>query len=180
LSITQTPVSKGLSKIYFMKIVKAHIKDYQTIYDIAVPVWNATYKSILKAEQLDYMLKLMYSQEAIAEQMSTKGHQFLLALDDNAAVGFTSYEVNYGAQITKIHKLYVLPETHGKGIGRALINEIEKAATADDNNTLILNVNRFNPAVNFYNKIGFLNIGEEDVAIGNGYLMEDFIMQKHL
>jgi len=162
-----------------MKIVKAHIKDYQTIYDIAVPVWDATYKSILKAEQLDYMLQLMYSREAIAEQMSTKGHQFLLALDDNAAVGFASYELNYSSETTKIHKLYVLPETHGKGIGRALINEIENAAKANADRTLLLNVNRFNPAVNFYSKVGFINVGEEDVAIGNGYLMEDYIMQKH-
>ena len=163
-----------------MEIVNASISDYQTIYDIAVPVWDTTYKSILKAEQLEYMLKLMYSREAIAEQMAIKGHHFLLAIEDGVALGFASYEVNYRTETTKLHKLYVSAQAHGKGIGKALVTVIENAARKHTNDKLILNVNRFNPAIHFYTKAGFVNIGEEDVNIGNGYLMEDYIMQKQL
>lgn len=163
-----------------MEIVKASINDYQTIYDIAIPVWDATYKSILTAEQMEYMLKLMYSHEAIAEQIAIKGHHFLLAVEDGVTLGFASYEVNHRAETTKIHKLYVLPQAHGKGIGKALVTVIENAARNHTNDKLILNVNRFNPAVHFYTKIGFVNMGEEDVNIGNGYFMEDYFMQKQL
>ena len=163
-----------------MEIRKASLSDYTAIYNIAIPVWNATYKNILTPEQMDYMLKLFYSEEAIAEQISLSGHQFLLAEHNGKYLGFASYQVNHKYETTKLHKLYVLPEAHGQGVGRALVTVIENAAKKNINDKLILNVNRFNPAVNFYLKSGFENIGEDDVDIGNGYLMEDYLMMKQL
>ena len=163
-----------------MKIRNASIADYQYIYDIAIPVWEATYSSILTQDQMDYMLGLFYTREAIADQITNDGHQFLLAEDDGVYLGFASYQLNYQTGITKLHKLYVLPQSHGKGIGKALVKLIEAAATENSNDQLLLNVNRFNPAIDFYLRAGFENRGEDDVDIGNGYLMEDYLMVKKL
>lgn len=163
-----------------MKIRNASIADYQYIYDIAIPVWEATYSSILTQDQMDYMLGLFYSREAIADQITNGGHQFLLAEDGGVYLGFASYQINYQTGITKLHKLYVLPQSHGKGIGRALVKLIEDAAIEYSNDQLLLNVNRFNPAIDFYLRAGFENRGEDDVDIGNGYLMEDYLMVKQL
>jgi len=163
-----------------MEISKASIKDYDLIHAIAVPSWQHTYSSILSAEQLDYMLTLMYSHDAITEQIAIKGHHFLLAAEDGQYLGFASYEINSVYEATKIHKLYVLPQAQGRGVGKALVTVIENAAKAHGNDKLLLNVNRYNPAVNFYLKTGFAKIGQEDINIGNGYLMEDYIMQKPL
>jgi GNAT superfamily N-acetyltransferase len=163
-----------------MKIRNASIADYQYIYDIAIPVWEATYSFILTKDQMDYMLGLFYSKEAIADQITNGGHQFLLAEDNGVYLGFASYQLNYQTGITKLHKLYVLPQSHGKGIGKALVNLIEAAAKENGNDQLLLNVNRFNPAIDFYLRAGFENRGEDDVDIGNGYLMEDYLMVKKL
>lgn len=163
-----------------MEIIKVSIKDYNLIHNIAVPVWEHTYKTILSAEQMEYMLTMMYSLDAITEQIAVKGHHFLLAVNEGNYVGFASYELNYRYEATKIHKLYVLPQTQGQGVGKALVTVIENAAKENSNNKVLLNVNRYNPAVNFYLKMGFTKVGEEDITIGNGYLMEDFIMQKEL
>ena len=163
-----------------MEIIKASLTDYKIIYDIAIPVWNATYKTVLTQEQMDYMLKLFYSEEAFTEQVAVKGHQFLLAVEGKDYLGFASYEVNYQSETTKLHKLYVLPEAHGKGVGKALVTVVENAARKSVNDKLLLNVNRYNPAVHFYLKAGFENKGEDDVDIGNGYLMEDYLMVKQL
>ena len=163
-----------------MEIRKASKEDYKTIYDIAVQTWDVAYKSILSEAQLDYMLDMMYSEKAFTEQLSINGHQFLIASVDGKELGFASYELNYRYEITKIHKLYVLPQTQGTGMGQALIKAIENIAKNNTNNKITLNVNRNNKAVHFYLKNGFENIGEEDVAIGSGYLMEDYIMLKEL
>jgi len=164
-----------------MQIRKASIADYTIIYDIAIPVWEATYKTLLTGEQMDYMLNLFYSEEAITEQIALKNHQFLLAVDDEGLhLGFASYEVNFLSETTKLHKLYVLPQAHGKGVGKALVTVIENAAKKHLNDKLLLNVNRFNPAVQFYIKSGFENKGEDNVDIGNGYFMEDYLMIKQL
>jgi len=163
-----------------MEIVKASIKDYDLIYSIAVPAWENTYKNILSAEQSAYMLDMMYSNASITEQILIKGHHFLLALDGGEYLGFASYELNNTYETTKLHKIYILPQAQGKGVGKALITAIENSAKANGNDKLSLNVNRYNEAVNFYLKAGFVKAGEEDINIGNGYLMEDFIMVKQL
>lgn len=162
-----------------MEIVKAGFGDYNLVYTLAEKVWPQTYKNILTQDQITYMFEMMYSQEAYNEQIEKKGHEFLLIKDESGYLGFASYELNYDNKpITKVHKIYVLPQTQGKGVGRALIDKISQIATDNNNTVVSLNVNRYNSAVGFYEKIGFIKAGQEDIDIGNGYLMEDYIMQK--
>lgn len=163
-----------------MEIRKAGIEDFDIIHNLALTTWYDTYTTILSQEQVDYMLKMMYSLEAITEQIAVKGHHFLLLSENDKYLGFASYELNYRSGATKLHKLYVLPETQGKGAGRLLITTIENLAKRSGNDKILLNVNRYNDAVKFYLKNGFTKAGEEDINIGNGYLMEDFIMEKAL
>jgi ribosomal protein S18 acetylase RimI-like enzyme len=73
-----------------------------------------------------------------------------------------------------------LPETQGKGIGKKVIEKIEKLALENHSTALSLNVNRFNSALNFYKKTGFEIINEVNIDIGKGYLMEDYVMTKKL
>jgi diamine N-acetyltransferase len=70
----------------------------------------------------------------------------------------------------------VLPENHGKGFGKILVDEVVRRVSLDGGQTLDLNVNRFNKAKHFYEKLGFKVIGEEDVPIGP-YFMNDFVMR---
>jgi ribosomal protein S18 acetylase RimI-like enzyme len=163
-----------------MNIRKATPDDFEIIHDLAIATWQDTYSKILSQEQLDYMLNMMYSCEAITEQMLSKGHHFLLLSDESNYLGFASYEINYLSGTTKLHKLYVLPQTQGKGAGRLLISKIEELAAVNGNNTVSLNVNRYNSAIIFYEKSGYIKVKQENINIGNGYLMEDFIMEKNL
>lgn len=163
-----------------MEIRKAGLVDFEIINTLAVKTWPDAYGKILSQEQITYMLDEMYSLTAITDQISIKGHHFLILSDGQKNLGFASYELNYLSGVTKLHKLYVLPETQGTGAGRLLIAKVENAAMANGNDKMLLNVNRYNNAVNFYLKSGYVKIREEDINIGNGYLMEDFVMEKQL
>lgn len=173
--------NKGfLKKIIMIEVIKGSPDDYTVIRSLAEVIWPHTYSSILSPEQLDYMFDMMYSKRAFEEQLSLKNHHFLLAKDEEKFVGFASYEINSRPDTTKIHKLYVLPDAQGKGVGNILVSRIENIARQHANSCITLNVNRFNPAVKFYLKAGFTKAGQEDISIGNGYLMEDYIMQKEV
>lgn len=163
-----------------IEVRKAASEDYEIIRRLADRTWYHTYLSILSREQLDYMMEMMYSPAAFTEQLSLKNHHFLLASEDGIFLGFASYELNYHSETAKIHKLYVVPEAQGKGVGQKLLSVIENEALKNSNDKIVLNVNRFNKAINFYQKAGFEKAGEEDINIGNGYLMEDFIMRKEI
>jgi GNAT superfamily N-acetyltransferase len=104
-----------------------------------------------------------------------------LAKEENEVLGFASYEHNYDQkQQTRIHKIYILPQTQGKGIGKFLIDAVENLATENNSLALSLNVNRFNKALTFYQKIGFEIVAQVDIELEHGYLMEDYVMEKTL
>lgn len=163
------------------EITEAKIKDQPIIQEIAKFTWDKTYSHILSKEQIEYMLNMMYSEDAILDQMENLEHHFLLIKSSSSDKyqGFVSYELNYsGKSKTKIHKLYVLPECQGTGFGRILIEKVISIAKDEGNKILTLNVNRDNKSSDFYKYIGFQIAGEEDINIGNGYLMEDYILEK--
>ena len=162
-----------------IKISEATAENIKTIQKITSITWPITYGKILSAEQLDYMLGLFYSDEALNDQFKKKEQLFYMISEDKTILGFIGIEHNYKNEaVTKIHKIYLLPETQGKGIGKKVIEEIKKMALKNHSTSLFLNVNRFNSAIGFYKKIGFEVIDEVNIDIGNGYLMEDYVMEK--
>lgn len=164
-----------------MTIVEANKDHLFIIQALAHSIWPPTFREILTDDQIEYMLDMMYSVSSLEKQMEELCHHYLLVEEDGEYLGFVSYEIGYRSySTTKIHKIYVLPSTQGKGIGRFLIDTVEKIARKNNNRNLTLNVNRFNKAIDFYKKVGFEIIGNEDIDIGNGFLMEDYIMSKQL
>lgn len=162
-------------------ISEATTKDIKAIQEITSITWPITYGKILSGEQLDYMLDLFYSDVALNNQFEKKEQLFYLISEDEATLGFIGIEHNYKDEaVTRIHKIYLLPKTQGKGIGKKIIEDIKKMALENHSTALSLNVNRFNSALSFYKKIGFEVIDEVNIDIGNGYLMEDYVMEKKL
>jgi ribosomal protein S18 acetylase RimI-like enzyme len=157
---------------------KATLDDIPTIRRLANESWWATYPPIIGAKQVAYMLKLIYSPEALTEQMEA-GHTFLLALDNDSPVGFASYSL-IADRTYKLHKLYILPGQQGKGVGKFLVDFIFDAISKDKAAALELNVNRNNPAKSFYVRLGFVVVRQEDIDIGSGFWMNDYVMRKEI
>jgi ribosomal protein S18 acetylase RimI-like enzyme len=161
-----------------MKIRKASKDEISIIQEIAYKTWPDAYAEILSQEKITYMLDLMYSTEALKKQMES-GHIFLIINKNDTELGFVSFEVSCSnSTFTKIQKIYILPEAQGNGIGRLLINEVEKHCKTFGNTKLFLNVNRHNKAQFMYQKLGFEISKSEDVPIGNGFYMNDYVMEK--
>ncbi|MFT5998029.1 MAG: GNAT superfamily N-acetyltransferase [Neolewinella sp.] len=173
------------------RILPATTAEYETIRKLAHATWPDTFGDILSGTQIDYMLRMMYSLEAMQEQAAL-GHVFHLLAEEQPAdtyggastrftpVGYFSHQIDYLPGTTKIHKLYALPSMQGKGYGKAMIGQVEAIARAAGQEMLRLDVNYENKAVGFYEYLGFEKKGRYDTDIGQGYLMEDWIMEKPL
>jgi ribosomal protein S18 acetylase RimI-like enzyme len=149
--------------------------DLEAIQDIAYKTWPVTYGSILNTESLDYMLNYFYSIDALSAQMNS-GQQFFMATFNDSPVGFGS--VSRQDQHTfKLNKLYVLPGIQKTGAGKALMDHAFEIAKKSNASHIILNVNRNNPAIGFYQKLGFIILRSEDVDLGNGVVQEDYVME---
>ena len=148
-----------------LSITNATIKDIPAIREMAMAVWPQTYTPIVGEEQVAYMLRLFYSPEALKQQME-QGHQFIICTSDGQQVAFAAWS-EIETNIAKLHKLYILPNQQGKGIGKAMTNHIVNELKKHGVSELRLNVNKYNlPAMAFYEKMGFTQFLDEDIDRG--------------
>lgn len=157
---------------------KAKEADLHIIQSIGTTTYGPTYLELLGQEQLDYMLGKFYSIAALRQQL-IEGHNFIIAETAGKDLAFASWSRvdEDGHLAVKLHKLYVLPEAHGKGLGKLLINEVRDKALDLGAKSLILNVNRYNKALEFYQRAGFKIKETVDIEIGNGFFMNDYILE---
>lgn len=160
-----------------MHIRRAQSQELPILETLARQIWPSTYAHIISQAQIDFMLDWMYSFAALKAQFE-KGHEFYILNADGLDSGFMALEWVSHKDVSelKINKLYILPDLQGKGAGRSLINVAIERAEASSASSIFLQVNKANDAKNFYLKLGF-EIREEAVFdIGNGFIMDDYIM----
>ncbi|RZJ68258.1 MAG: GNAT family N-acetyltransferase [Flavobacterium sp.] len=163
-----------------MKIKFAFPNEFNIIKDLAERIWPVTYGEIISSEQIDYMMGMMYSIETLNANHE-KGVEFLLVEEDGKYLGFSAFQHDFKEKgRSHVQKIYVLPEAQGKNIGRMLMHFMERQSLEKGAQKMTLNVNRFNKARHFYAKLGYEVVETVNIEIGNGYLMEDFVMEKTL
>jgi GNAT superfamily N-acetyltransferase len=159
-------------------IKHATLSDIPIVIAIQEKTWEPTYREILTGEQIRYMFEKIYSKEALEDQMTAGGQRFMLVLDADTPVGFAAISEE-GPGYFKLHKIYVLPEMQGTGAGKFLLAAVESYVRSANGKKLALNVNRYNKARSFYERMNFRVVKEVDVPIGP-FWMNDFIMEKLL
>jgi GNAT superfamily N-acetyltransferase len=156
----------------------ASAEDIPSIIDIHKKTWEPTYREIISQEQIEYMSLKFYSAFALENSITQGGHQFLMLLADNTPAGFASVsEENPGH--FKLHKIYLIPASQGTGAGKLLITEVENYVKSKGATSISLNVNRYNKARYFYEKMAYQVIREEDIPVGP-YWMNDYVLEKKL
>lgn len=125
------------------------------------------------------MLDKMYSFESLSEQFRNQ-HTFAIAENEFQPIAFASWScIDIKNALFKMHKLYIHPSQQAKGMGKKLISFVEDEVLKNGARTLELNVNRDNPALLFYKKMGFTICRQEDIPYYQ-FFMNDYVMQKNL
>jgi ribosomal protein S18 acetylase RimI-like enzyme len=154
--------------------------DERIIHDLAWATWWKAYGDIISDEQIRYMLELLYNEETLRRLIDQREQQFVLLCAGDRPEGFAAYAARpEDPTVYKLHKLYVHPDCQGKGYGRRLLDEITSRLVAQKVSVLDLNVNRENPAFEFYRSLGFTVLRQEDIPMGT-YWMNDYVMRLHI
>jgi len=163
-----------------MRLIKATEKDISLIQDLARRSWENAYAEILLKEQMEYMLNTMYSTAEIAEHLKNPHYHYYLVFDEisNDYDGFIGFENHYKENTTKLHRIYLVPESKGKGFGKKTLEFLNEKVKESGDMKIILNVNKYNSAKSFYESQGYEIYDEGVFDIGNGYVMDDYLMRK--
>jgi diamine N-acetyltransferase len=159
---------------------KAGIKDIPIIQELAHKIWHRYYPDIIPVAQIDYMLQMMYGSSVLSKELTSEVIYELViehSAAEKVAIGFLSYQYEKDKSSLKLNKLYLLPEYHGQGIGQLMLSHLKAASKPYKANQIYLTVNKNNDkAIKAYKKFGFALTESIVNDIGNGYVMDDFIM----
>ncbi|MDR3087740.1 MAG: GNAT family N-acetyltransferase [Azoarcus sp.] len=160
-------------------------EEVSAIAALARTVWLDAYSGILTRAQIDYMLAQRYSAAQLETDIAAPNKWLYQAFLDGFRAGYAACELcegkGKGKAEFKLDKLYVHPAMQRRGIGAALVEHAATLARAEGFSAMILAVNKKNEqAIRAYTGYGF-NVRDKTVTdIGNGFIMDDFIMEKKL
>ncbi len=165
-----------------LELIRVGHKDIPELRADAREIWMQCYPGIISNEQIEYMLNWMYSEDTIRREIEHENINYYFIFHEGAKLGFCSLGPYPGkAGRVKLHKLYIYPEFHGKGLGSASLIKIFDLARKQGYESICLNVNKNNhSAIKAYKRSGFIVETSVVNDIGNGYVMDDYVMIKSL
>ena len=150
-------------------------QDYPALETTAAQIWHDSYRDMLSPEQRKYMLAQFQSTEAFICQ-SQEGYTYRGLFAGAELIGYCG-SVLEGNRIF-LSKLYLKSAWHGQGLGRKLLEDA--ISLYPDADSIYLTVNKHNPSYDLYRHWGFEVIDAVVTDIGQGYVMDDYIMERHL
>lgn len=144
---------------------------------LAGEIWRECYKTILSSEQIEYMLEKFLAADVLTNALS-EGYSHYLVKGNTGFIGFISVKPD-GDRLF-LSKLYLRGAYRGKGIGSRMMSFVEGVASGMGKNAVYLTVNKKNPSVEVYKARGFEVEREQTADIGNGFVMDDYVMVKAL
>ena len=150
--------------------------DFELIANLGAIIWTEHYTPIIGSEQVNYMLEKFQSESAVKRQIQ-EGTEYYIIKHHNTTVGYLSFYKKENSLF--LSKLYVLGTERGKGIGKTAMSFLEKKRMEITCNSISLTVNKYNTnSIKAYEKMGFEKIDSVVMDIGNGYVMDDYVMKK--
>jgi diamine N-acetyltransferase len=146
---------------------------------LAREIWTEHYTPLIGSGQVEYMLATIQSADSIVQQMREGlEYQLLLANDEDA--GYFAVRPDLPSQTLFLSKLYVRREMRGRALATRALEWMGGRARQLGLRAIRLTVNKRNCAVQVYLRMGF-EVKEDVVTpIGEGYVMDDYLMEKSL
>ncbi len=158
--------------VSFEKVDKDSLTELAAMAD---EVWHEFFPRIITMGQIDYMVEKFQSRGAMEKQIDD-GYSYYFIMDDGRKVGYTGIQPKDGKLF--LSKLYIMKPYRKKGYAGKAFVFLADFCRENGLKSIWLTVNRHNDdAVGVYKKKGFTVIREQKADIGNGYVMDDYVME---
>lgn len=149
--------------------------DLAAIELLAREVWTEAYEGIVPRDQIGYMVDKYQTVPALKEQIAN-GYTYLLVSVNGHPAGYCGYVPDERGLF--LSKIYIRSEFRGHGLSTKLINRLRVVARTLGKDCVHLTVNRDNArAISVYEHEGFVKFGTADTPIGEGFVMNDYLME---
>lgn len=152
------------------------VKNITKLANLASEIWHEYWVEILTPEQIDYMVENFQSEKSISNQIKNENYIYFFINVDNENAGYIGLSKKQDHMF--LSKLYIKKEFRHKGLGTKAFDFIKNCAKENNYTNIILTVNKYNTnTINAYKKWQFKEIDSVVTDIGNGFVMDDYIME---
>lgn len=150
--------------------------DIVLLASLADEIWREHYLSILTKDQIDYMIDKFQSADAMTHQIINQGYEYYFITVCGEEIGYTG--ICKDVDKLFLSKLYIKKEFRGNRYASEVFKQLQQICVNRRLKAIWLTVNRYNEeSVAIYKKMGFKVIRTRVADIGQGYVMDDFIME---
>ena len=169
-----------------LSIRQADISDVRIICALGVTTFYEAYFEFDDPHDLANYVTENFSLAQIESELNSRDSTFFIAEADARAVGYAKLRENSRVDGLKsddaieLQRIYILEKAKGKGVGDALMRRCFDAARAKNYTKIWLSVWERNLAAQkFYEKFGFVKVGEHQFPYGNA-IGTNFVMKLNL
>lgn len=154
-------------------------RDIEAVATLAGEIWHQHFTPLIGIEQVSYMLDRFQSFEAVKKQIENSEYHYFLIEDEGDAVGYFAYVVE--ESFLFLSKLYLTKGARGKGLAKKVFAFLEEEAAHNQVPAIQLNVFKGNShVIEIYEAMGFETIDAPQIDIGQGFILDDYVMRKRL
>ena len=154
-------------------------EDVERMAVLAREIWYDHYPKIITTAQIEYMLEQRYAAPVVRAELDRSDVWWDKLVVDAELCGFSSFFLTEEPGTMKLDKLYVRTRLQRSGYGGLLIARALAQARQQGCRRLILAVNKKNAtAIAAYLKHGFQIADAVVKEIGDGFVMDDYVMEK--
>lgn len=162
-----------------MEVVLVKKEDMPRLAELASCVWHEYFPCILTEEQIDYMVEKFQSLPAMTDQVENQGYEYYFLCDGGEPVGYMGIQPQEDKLF--LSKLYLTKENRGKGYSSQAFSFLEEYSLKNGKKAIWLTVNKYNDhTIDVYRHRGFQTVRSQVSDIGNGYVMDDYVMEKEI
>ncbi len=157
--------------------------DTERLADLASEIWFEYWPDLIGLDQTRYMVDEFQSLEAIRRDMAENAYEywFICDPDDGHVVGYTGGHVEPETNRFFISKIYLKAPERGKHHASRVIAFYEDLCRERGLDAMYLTVNKHNElGTRAYTAKGFTVIDAVETDIGQGFVMDDYIMEKRV
>jgi ribosomal protein S18 acetylase RimI-like enzyme len=166
--------------VHDIEIVPVTEPEFPVVRGLAERIWRQHYEGIISAAQIEFMLAGRLTSAKLRDYVGAADRWLELIAVAGTPVGYVScacLPAHPGDM--KLEQLYLLDTHRSFGLGRRMLAHVESRARKQGRGTLFLQVNKRNAlAIGFYRAMGFTVREEAVFEIGNGFVMDDYVMEK--
>jgi len=138
------------------KIKEGTIEDAFNIWQLIEKTWIESGIGNFENQELLRNLKEIYSEEKVTTEIADMIQCYLIIYEKSGAVAFASYSfTDHSTPDFRIHKIYSLKFTQGKGYIKILISRIEQIAVGKHGGYLFIHISRQNRKKEYFEALGF-------------------------